>query len=220
MARLALALALALCGTALAQDAPLAVKITKPADGARISADSLGPGGSYPVSGTLSGGREPYTVTVGGGRASISPGPRWFRDVKLARGKNTIVVEARDGSGATASKTITVTVGAGSREHGAGQDPRKWPTRPAAKKRCPAPAVGFGRIQGLRVARIACSRAAVIVRSTQRDGGRACTPNRADGAFSRCKASGFRCYSRFRAGTRIQYACVRGRSAARWYQVS
>ena len=221
MARLALLMALAICGTALAQDAPLTVTITKPADGARIDEGSLS-GGTYFVTGTLSGGREPYTVTVNGGQASVSPGPKFSRDVRLARGSNTITVKAVDGAGATATKAISVTVMAAPvrRRSAGGSDPNRWPVRPATPRRCAAPAVGFGRIVGLRVARITCARAAGIVRSTQRDRGRACTPNRADGRFSRCAAAGFRCYSRFRAGARIQYACVRGKSAARWYQVS
>ena len=217
MARLALLLALAICGTALAQDAQLSLTITRPADGARINAEELGPRNTVLVSGRIAGGREPYTVTVNGSRASVSPNMTFSRDTSLRTGRNTITVKVSDGAGQSAVKTATVTVVTSSR--GGGQDPRKWPVRPRTRKRCAAPAVGFGRIADLRVARIACSRAAAIVRSTQRDHGRACTPNRADGPFSRCKASGFRCYSRFR-GARIQYACVRGKSAARWYQVS
>ena len=217
MRRLALLMALAICGTALAQDAALSVRFTKPADGARINGANLS-GGTYFVSGVVSGGREPYAVTVNGGRAPVNPELKFSRDVRLRTGRNTLTVRVTDGAGATATKSITVTVTTGSTD-GGGTDPRKWPTRPLTPRRCPAPRVGFGRIADLRVARISCARAGRIVRSTQRDGGRACTPNRADGLFSRCSAAGFRCYSRFR-GSRIQYACVRGRNAARWYQVS
>ena len=218
MARAALVLALLLYGTALAQTEPLTVTVTRPADGARIRAADLGPGNTFPVSGRLSGGSEPFTVTVNGAPASDSPGPRFLRDTRLRAGRNTITVRATDGAGATATKTVAVTVT--TPREGPDPAPDHWPTRPATRKACAAPSVGFGSIRRLRVARITCARAARIVRATQRDSGRACTPNRADGAFSRCRASRFNCYSRFRGGTTIQYACLRGRRAARWYQVS
>lgn len=222
MVRVVLALTLVLCATALAQAPPLSVTITKPRSGERIGIEGLGPRNTYPVSGRLSGGSEPFRVTVNGARASVSPGPRFSRDTPLRRGRNTITVEATDSTGATATRTVTVTVVAPSQPSppAAGPNPNRWPAKPVTRKACASPRVGFGRIRQLRVARISCARAGRIVRATQRDRGRACTPNPADGRFSRCRASGFSCYSRFRGSTTIQYACVRGRRAARWYQVS
>ena len=201
---------------ALAQPAPLVVTVDRPVDGARIKAEDLGPDNTYPVAGRLSGGSEPFVVTVNGSRASVSPGPRFARDTRLRGGANTLTVKATDGSGASVTKTVKVTVTTTSAGDPS-QSPNRWPVKPVTRKRCAAPAVGFGRVRSLRVARITCSRAATVVRATLRDRGRACSPNPADGAFSRCMASGFRCYSRNRGARTQQYACVKGRAAARWY---
>jgi hypothetical protein len=214
MARLAAVLMLVVTGTALAADADLRVSITSPAEGARIKIEDLGTGNTFSVTGRLSGGTEPYSVQVNGRKASVSPGPRFLVDLPLRRGRNTITATATDGTGATTTAKVVVTVTSPRRE---GADPRRWPTRPLTKKPCAGPGVPAGRVVGLRIARLTCSRAATVVRSTQRDGGHACTPNRADGKFSRCRAAGFRCYSRFRGAQRSQYACVKGKAAARWY---
>ena len=226
LAVIALTLAAA-TAVATAQAPAPAITITRPADGARIAEADLG-GDTIPVEGRLSGGTEPFAVTVNGARASVSPGPRFFKDTRVRSGRNTITVEVTDGAGATATKSVTVTVESGAaprpedrsdpggRDDGR-DDPNRWPEKPATRRACAPPRIGFGRVRALRVARISCARAAAIVRSTQRDRGRACTPNRADGKFSRCRAEGFSCYSRFRGSRSAQYACVKGTAAARWF---
>ena len=212
MVRLALAVVLATSATALAQTA-LSVSITRPADGARLKVENLGPRNTYSVAGRVSGGTEPYAVTVNGTDVRVNPENEFMHDTRLRAGRNTITVRVTDSAGASATDSATVNVVSES----GGRDPRRWPSRPLTRKRCKSPSVGFGRVRNLRVARIACSRAARIVRATQRDHGRACSPP-LRGGFSRCKAAGFDCYARYRGSRTQQYACVRGtRSAARWY---
>ena len=99
---------------------------------------------------------------------------------------------------------------------GAANNSGRWPATPKATKRCASPAVRFGHVRKLGVARITCSRAATIVRATLRDHGRACSPVVGDKKLARCTASGFSCYARYAAARTQQYACVKGRATARW----